>query len=1088
MPDHYGSDIQFKFTLNGKTAFCMDPIAPITKYEYNGMALADTNYDKVTQDYLNKVVYYGYDYPGHQNERYYMATQALIWEYISNYLIEFYTERYGYGEYIDVSNEKNEIISLINNHNNLPNFVNKNYNYDPTNYLEFVDNNLNNFEIIESNWSDMIIENNKLKIQNLQNFIGKIDIKLKRKTYRDDTPMYYYEADTQSMISGGKLNDIEASLSIDIVGAKIKINKLDKNSNLPIKDKNIKFNIINMQTNDYVYINGNRDLSINSDGYLITNPIPYGEYKIIEIENNFKYELNPDEVKIVVDENTINENNIYELNFYNTLKRGNIIITKIDKDSKKHLSGVEFGLYATVDITTSDGQVHYVKGQLIEKGITDDQGLLVFKNLIYGDYYVKEEKAINGYINDNENYTVNLNRPEYNLLITNELEKGSITIQKYGEIFDEKTLNYNLKELENVEFKLIANEDIVAPEGTIYYKKGDTVTIKKTDKTGRIDFENLILGDYCFIETKTLSGYRIDENYNCYDLKTLYGVYVEKINYLKRGHLKLNKLDKHFNLPIKNSRIKFQIKNLDTNQYISIDGSNTLEINDDGYLIVDNLLYGTYEIKEISTSPIYELNKEPLIIKVNDKTVNEDNFVEVNFYNTLKKGSINITKSGEKFNFKTGNYEITDLSDIEFSLYANEDILSYDLGIIYSKGDIIDIQSTNKKGQIKFDNLVLGSYCIKETRTNDNYILDNNNYCFNLLDNEIENLEVTNYLKKGNIKLIKLDKDSKLPIKNSHIKFQIKNLEKNRYIYINETKDLVIDSEGYLVINNLPYGTYEIKEVSASEGYLMEKESKIIKLNDTLIDSKQNTLEVEFYNTKKQGKIIVNKKGEIFNYKTGKYSYKPLENIEFTLIANDDIITSDMVKHYKSGDIVKVGATNDDGNLIFDNLILGKYCLIETKTKKGYIMDDTYHCFNLLETNNQEMALTNYLAKSNLKILKIDSITKEPIKNVTFEIYNGDNLIGKFKTDKNGYIELKNIPKTTYKIKEVKTNNKYILNDKLYSIDLSKQNEIVIENDKKIDLPNTGLHDYTIIISGSMIIVGLILYKYEQKKEKGKNF
>ncbi|MCI9434027.1 MAG: Cys-Gln thioester bond-forming surface protein [Bacilli bacterium] len=1082
MPEHYGSDIQFKFTLNGKTAFCMDPIAPITKYEYNGIPLIESIYNKQTQDYLNKVIYYGYDYPGHQTERYYMATQALIWEHISNYVIEFYTERYGYGEYIDVSSEKNEIINLINSNNNLPSFANNHYSYNPTSYLEFEDSNLSDYEIIESNWQNVIIENNKLKIQNLQNFIGKIDIKLKKKEYRNDIPMYYYEDGSQSMISGGKIESIEANLSINIVGAKIQINKLDKNSNLPIKDKNIKFNIINMQTNEYVRINGNKDLSINSDGYLVTGPIPYGEYKITEMESGFEYELNQNEAKILVNEETINENNIYELNFYNALKRGQITITKIDKESKKSLAGIEFGLYATVDITTSDGKVHYVKGELVQTGVTDDKGLLTFKDLVYGHYYIKEEKQLNGYIKDNENYTVDLNRQEYNLLITNELEKGSITIQKYGEIFNTETFNYSLKELENVEFKLIANEDIVAPEGTIYYKKGDIVAIKTTDETGRLDFENLILGDYCFIETRTLNGYEIDNNPNCYDLKNLYGVYVEKINYAKRGHLKLNKLDKVSDIPIKNSNTKFQIKNLDTSQYILIDGSNILEINSDGYLIINNLLYGTYEIKETSTSPIYELNTEPLIIEINDKTINEDNIVEVNFYNTLKKGNINIIKNGEKFNFKTGNYEFISLSGIEFSLYANEDIFSPNLGITYSKGDIIDIQTTNKKGQIKFDNLILGSYCIRETRTNDSYILDNNDYCFNLLDNKNENLELTNYLKKGNIILTKLDKDSKLPIKNSGIQFQIKNLESNRYIYINGNKNLTISDEGYLIINNLPYGTYEIKEASTSNEYLLNKEPKIIELNNLTIEN--NTLKIDFFNEKKNGQIIVNKKGESYNYKTKKYSYKLLDNIEFSLIAHDDIITKDGVKHYNKNDIVINDVTDVNGQLIFDNLILGKYCLMETKTRYGYLIDKEVYCFDLLSKKSQEITLTNHLKKGNLKIIKIDSSTKEPIKNVTFEIYHDNNYIGKYKTNENGVIELKDIPAINYQIKETKVPNNYILNDKLYTVDLTQKNEIIIENDKKIILPNTKLNDYTPFISAFIIMIGLVLYKYDSKKKK----
>lgn len=1084
LPDHYGSDIQFKFTLNGKIAFCMDPIAPITKYEYNGMSLKDTTYDSKTQNYLNKVIYYGYDYPGHQNERYYMATQALIWEKISNYLIEFYTERYGYGEYIDVSAEKNEIINLVNNHDILPNFANKSYNYNPTNYLEFEDDSLNNFEVVQSNWQDVVIENNKLKISNLQNFAGTINITLKKKMYRTDTPMYYYEDGTQSMITGGKLDDIEVNLSLNINGAKIKVNKLDNNSNLPIKNSKIKFNIINTQTNEYVYVNGTKNISINSEGYLITNLLPYGEYKIKEVETANEYELSQISFVVEVNQNTVKENNIYEFNFYNTLKRGSINISKIDKDSKKPITGVEFGLYALKNIRSSDGILHYSQDQLIETGITDINGKLTFNNLIYGDYYLKEINTIDGYSIDNSSKKISLTDKESNITIENGLEKGGITIKKYGQVFDKNTLNYNIKELENVEYKLIANEDIVAPEGTIYYQKGDIVAIKKTDKNGMIYFDSLILGDYCFVETKTLDEYQIDKNIYCYDLKKYYGLYTEQLNYLKSGNLKLNKLDKDSNLPIKNSNIKFQIKNLETNQYIYMDGTNELALNSEGYLSVNNLLYGAYEIREIMDNPMYEVNNEPLIIEINDSTVNEENFVQINIYNSLKKGSITINKNGEKFNFKTGIYTPTKLEGIEFSLIANADISTYDLGLIYSKGDVVETKITNKNGKIEFNNLILGQYCLKETKTLDNYILDDNYYCFDLMNNNKETIKLTNYLKKGNIKLNKLDKDSELLIKNSNIKFQIKNLDTNRYIYIDNNKDLVINNYGYLIINNLPYGTYEIKEISTNNEYLINKESKIIELNDSTINIDNNTLEINFLNEKKRGKIIVNKKGEIFNYKTKKYSYKLLEKVEFTLIANEDIITSDGIKYYSNGDIVATNITNIDGQLIFDNLILGQYCLIETKTKDGYIIDKDSHCFNLMEKNNQEITLTNYLEKGNLKIIKIDSITKEPIKGVMFEIYIDNNSIGKFKTDVNGIIALNDIPALNYKIKEVKTVNDYIKTDELYSIDLKKENEIIIENQKKIILPNTKLNDYTLIISSIIILIGLVLYKCGHKNEK----
>ena len=90
----------------------MDPNYSIKSYEYLGIPLKETSYSSDIIEYINDIIYYGYDYPGHQTERYYIATQALIWEQTSPYKIEFYTERYGYGEYIDVSKEKSTEILL----------------------------------------------------------------------------------------------------------------------------------------------------------------------------------------------------------------------------------------------------------------------------------------------------------------------------------------------------------------------------------------------------------------------------------------------------------------------------------------------------------------------------------------------------------------------------------------------------------------------------------------------------------------------------------------------------------------------------------------------------------------------------------------------------------------------------------------------------------------------------------------------------------------------------------------------------------------------------------------------------------------
>ena len=962
LPEHYGSDIQFKFTLNGKIAFCLDPKLSIKHYEYFGIPLTDTTYDLDTQDYLNKVIYYGYDYPNHQNERYYMATQALIWEKVSNYLIEFYTERYGYGTYIDVSNEKNEILNLINNHNKLPYFSNNEYSYNLTDYIEFEDEVLNNFEISSTTWNDTYIENNKLIIKNLDNYVGNIRISLKKKSYRNDIATYYFEDGTQPLITGGNPNDVYSNLSINIKGAKIRINKLDKDSNLPIKNKNIEFNIINLDTGNYIYINGEKNLKINDEGYLITDMIPFGRYKITEVKSGDDYYLNENSVGILVNDDTIS-NNIYEFNFYNEVKKGNIKILKVDNESKRVLNGVKFGLFANEDIL-SNNLIYYKKDQLIAEQVTNSDGIAIFNNLLYGKYYIKELEYLNGYKKNDNKYDVDLNINEYYLEIENVLEKGSIKLEKFGEIFNYKTGISGFKKLENIEYRLYANDDIITGDGIIHYKKGDIVSIKRTNSSGIVTFDDLILGNYCITENKTLPTYIIDNNSYCFNLYDTKDIYYEHKNYLKKGNLKITKLDLDSKLPIKNNNIVFNIKNLSTNRYIYINNTKDLKLNNDGYLYIENIPFGEYLISEIKTLPTYELNKNDKKIFINEDTIDKNlNYVNQYFYNQKKLGSISILKQ----DYNTKKF----IPNVEFTLYAMEDIITPDNVKHYSKGDVISKKLTDQHGLISFNNLILGKYYIKETKTNNDYIIDVNEYSFDLTKNDKNNIVIKNKLKRKSISLKKY--------------------------------------------------------------------------------------------------------GEVFNYKTLTYNFEPLSNIEFMLYAKEDIISSDSTLHYKKGDTVSTKKTDDLGQIKFDDLILGKYCLIEKKTKNDYILDENEYCFDLNENENTNITLYNYLKKSDLIIKKIDASTGDILKNVYFEIFNNDGSLGIYETDDFGLIKLENLPLTKYKIKEIKTNEDYILDTKVKIIDLNKQNEIIIKNNKKVKLPNTLNNDYSSLILILIFSIGLIL-------------
>lgn len=257
-------------------------------------------------------------------------------------------------------------------------------------------------------------------------------------------------------------------------------------------------------------------------------------------------------------------------------------------------------------------------------------------------------------------------------------------------------------------------------------------------------------------------------------------------------------------------------------------------------------------------------------------------------------GNIKLKKYGEFFN--QGDYKKNPLANITFTIYDENN-------------NLLKEETTNEYGELTFTNLHPGKYFIKETNTNDNYILDDKMYEVNLSVNENNRvidvfLELENYLKKGNLIIKKTDFDNNTPIKDT--KFII--MKDKEVIYEGLTNE-----EGILELDNLPLGIYEIKEVAASTGYVLSEliyEVKLEKRNeDTLIEIK-NELE--------KGKLIIKKIDANNN--------EALKETEF-------IITKD-------GKIIYQGTTNEEGILELDNLPFGKYIVKEIKASAGYIINE----------------------------------------------------------------------------------------------------------------------------------------------------
>ena len=114
-----------KFFMNGKIAYCIEPMVDINDKIFS--STTDWNVTNLSSDvrrYIEKFGYFGYEYPGHQTDRYWLATQMLIWEKVNpNVSVKFTTGANGSGNVIDLSKEKNEILNLIEKYNQTASFA-----------------------------------------------------------------------------------------------------------------------------------------------------------------------------------------------------------------------------------------------------------------------------------------------------------------------------------------------------------------------------------------------------------------------------------------------------------------------------------------------------------------------------------------------------------------------------------------------------------------------------------------------------------------------------------------------------------------------------------------------------------------------------------------------------------------------------------------------------------------------------------------------------------------------------------------------------------------------------------------------------
>lgn len=373
-----------------------------------------------------------------------------------------------------------------------------------------------------------------------------------------------------------------------------------------------------------------------------------------------------------------------------------------------------------------------------------------------------------------------------------------------------------------------------------------------------------------------------------------------------------------------------------------------------------------------------------------------------------------------------------------FVQYLNDKVIVNDTNNVIDNYDIItDLKYTKNGSIIKFELNKFGKFNVKFVSKNLSgestkvYYVNNSNSqkmaLFGFSDKK--EVEISIIVEKAYMRINKRDNVTKDLIKDVGTIFKVKNTDTNTYV----DEKLEVGKNGYATIS-LKKGNYEIEEINASNGYVINKEKKKIKIDDNI---KMNGpyFDVDIFNDKPKGKITINKTDEEKNILSG---------VEIGLFDKD----------YKQ---INTLITKDKDNY-FSDLELGTYYIKELNTIEGYKLYDEYIKVDLSYIDDKTHIVNKDVDIINSKILcdivYITSSEDKLLKDVELNVYNEkDEIVFNGKTDENGQVIINNLPYGRYYIKQIKVPSGYILNEEeyvLYVNDSTCIGKINVTNEKTV--------------------------------------
>lgn len=516
-------------------------------------------------------------------------------------------------------------------------------------------------------------------------------------------------------------------------------------------------------------------------------------------------------------------------------------ISKIDAATEKELPGAVLTLY----------RVGEDEDTVIETW-TSTKTSHVVKYLTPGRYKLHEDTVPLGY------YTTE-NTIEFDVSNTEEIQKCVMVNHPIEVTFDKQSVNLGGTSLPGATLALYRISEgpafATATDATASDASNSDATVSdasNSDADGLqlvkrwvtdgkpYTIKYLTPGDYRLIEEKTPEGYTTaasidfsisdqkaaeavvmyDEPIKCYVQIFKHGEMLTKTEIVECEYGKYTKF-KWEDAPM--SQISFDVYDENDNLV------DTIVTNENGTGVSTDLAFGSYKIKErvpdgwIDKHVVYNVKFTWL------QGMTETNLTaSVTVNNESCNTQVNINKVGEEavLNSK-GEYEYVEkpLKGVLFGIYAKDAIKDYSGKEIAAADTCVGYAVTDSNGVASCDSkLVRGEYYYKELKTaGPQYVMDEDLHPFTLIlanskistFNVNETLPIKNVLARGNIKVLKVNKDGRAPLAGAE--FDVFNADGKIVDH------LVTGADGTAMTKVLPYGKYSLRETKAPTGFVLSK-------------------------------------------------------------------------------------------------------------------------------------------------------------------------------------------------------------------------------------------------------------------------